>query len=196
MARLLITRPQEDAEPLAARLRELGHEVMIEPLLGIRFHDQPIPDLTGVQGLLFTSANGVRALARLTARRDLPAWTVGDASAAAAREAGFTRVESAAGDVTKLAALVTARCDPAAGALFHAAASVLAGDLSGLLEAAGFTVRRAVLYEACTATALTPACREALAAGTLDAILLFSPAPPVPLSGWCNRSNWRRCWRG
>ena len=61
------------------------------------------------------------------------------------------------------------------GALFHAAGSAIAGDLSGRLEAAGFTVRRAVLYRAEPATALTQPTRAALAARAIDMVVLFSP---------------------
>jgi uroporphyrinogen-III synthase len=179
--RALVTRPEEDAAPLAAALAERGVEVTVEPLLSIR----PIPDapadLQGVQALLFTSANGARSLAALAATRDLPGWrelpafAVGDASAAAAREAGFARVESAGGDVAALARLVIDRLDPKQGALLHAAGSAVAGDLGGLLGAAGFTVRREMLYEAKPAEQLSPATVTALTDRGFDLVLFFSP---------------------
>jgi uroporphyrinogen-III synthase len=52
---------------------------------------------------------------------------------------------------------------------------VLAGDLQGKLEAAGFTLRRVVLYEAKAATTLSHETRMNLALGGVDMILLFSP---------------------
>ncbi|MCH7833368.1 MAG: uroporphyrinogen-III synthase, partial [Proteobacteria bacterium] len=55
--RLLITRPREDAEPLAALLGERGIETALEPLMSIIDSDTPDPDLSGVQALLITSAN-------------------------------------------------------------------------------------------------------------------------------------------
>src|SRR5262249_50092268 len=63
----------------------------------------------------------------------------------------------------------------AAAGLVRAAGSAVAGDLSGLLEQAGFTVRRAVLYEAEPADQLSPATVTALANGTFDLVLFFSP---------------------
>ena len=179
--RALITRPEEDAAPLAAALDDRGIAATVEPLLTIRPLADAAIDLAGVQALLFTSANGVRVMAtlanerNLTGWRDLPVYAVGNATAAAARDAGFTRIESAAGDVAALARLVAARLDPTAGALFHAAGSAVAGDLSGLLEQAGFTVRRAVLYEAEPADQLSPSTVTALANGTFDLVLFFSP---------------------
>lgn len=175
MVQALVTRPQEDAEPVARALASRGIAVMIEPLLGI----EPVPgatvDPTGLQGLLVTSANGARALARLLPDRTLPVWAVGDASARVARDLGFGAVQSAGGDVETLAALVAARVDPAGGALLHAAGETVAGDLSGLLAGHGFTVRRETLYRAVTATALSADLGQALRAGTIDLALFFSP---------------------
>jgi uroporphyrinogen-III synthase len=179
--RALVTRPEEDAAPLAAALAERGIDVTLEPLLAIRPLPEAPIDLVGVQALLFTSANGVRSFAELAGARDLagwrelPAFAVGNATAAAAHGAGFTRVESAAGDVAALAKLVAGLLDPKAGALFHAAGSAVAGDLAGLLEQAGFTLRREMLYEARPADQLSPATVTNLANGWFDLVLFFSP---------------------
>lgn len=175
MARALITRPREDAEGVARELRHRGFEVMIEPLLSIL----PVPglrlDLAGVQAILATSANGVRALAAATGERALPVLAVGDASARCARALGFTSVESAGGDADGLVALVRARLDPRAGSLIHAAGTAVAGDISGALLRDGYAVRREVLYTASTAESLTEASLRALAGKSIDIALFFSP---------------------
>jgi uroporphyrinogen-III synthase len=173
--KLLVTRPALDAGPLADLLAAAGHTVLLEPLLTIRFRDAAALALDDATGLLFTSANGVRAFAALSDRRDIPVFAVGDRTAAVAREQGFAQVGSADGDVAALAALVIAKRRPADGPLLHVAGSEVAGDLAERLEAAGFTVRRAVLYDAEPVTELSPETRAALAAGTLDGVLLFSP---------------------
>ena len=173
--RILITRPREDAEPLAAELVRRGFSALVQPMLEIRTLDGPPLDLEGVQALLCTSANGVRATAARTNRRDLPVLAVGDATARAARDEGFGQVESAQGDVESLARLVIARLDPAAGRLLHAAGSAVAGDLAGDLGRAGFQVERQVLYAAEPVPELGPDTLEALYAGTIDAVLFFSP---------------------
>lgn len=173
--RALVTRPKEDSEGVARALAQRGLEVMIEPLLDIAPVEGARLDLDGAQGILVTSANGIRALARLYPGRDLAVWAVGDSSARAAREMGFEQVDSAGGDVDTLAELVASRVDPKAGALLHAAGTVVAGDLSGRLSALGYEVRRQVLYQAVTATRLSPALLEALTTGSLDLALFFSP---------------------
>lgn len=173
--RILITRPKEDAESFAAALVARGIDVTVEPLLTIQPIASPLIDLEGVQAILFTSANGVRCFAAAQSRRDLKVMAVGDGSAAAARALGFAAVESASGDVAGLAALVTDRLHPRDGALLHAAGSSLAGDLKGQLEAAGFVVRRAVLYDAVPTRELSPATLMNLRLGGIDAVALFSP---------------------
>ncbi|CAA7621723.1 conserved hypothetical protein [Magnetospirillum sp. LM-5] len=173
--RALVTRPREDSHGIATALAELGFAVQIEPLLEIRPVEDAQIDTDGLQGILATSANGIRALARTLADRDLPVWAVGDASARAARDLGYRAVASAGGDVDSLAALVTERCRPEAGALLHAAGSVTAGDLSGRLGQAGFTVRRVVLYRAETAERISDELAQSLKDGTIDVALFFSP---------------------
>lgn len=175
--RVLVTRPREDAAGLVAALEARGHQVMLEPLLTIALRDSvDWPEgHDRAQALLVTSANGLRAFAALDARRGLPVYAVGDASAAAARDLDFTQVVSAAGNVDALAALVKQALDPAAGPLLHPAAGKLAGDLQGALSAAGFTVLRAVLYDAVPAAALSDGCRRALTDELIDAVTFFSP---------------------
>ncbi len=173
--RVLITRPEDDAQPLARRLAARGIESLVEPLLIIVPVAGAELDLDGVQALLVTSANGARALARAGARRDLPLYAVGEASGASARALGFAAVRSAGGDVEALADKVIAELDPGAGALVHVAGSAVAGDLAGRLGGAGFEARRAVLYEARPVAALSPGCVAALVGRSLDAALLFSP---------------------
>lgn len=194
--RVLVTRPEVDAGPLVEALEAAGHAALVEPLLEIRPVLSEAPDLAGVQALLFTSANGLRTLAALTPERGLPVFTVGDASAEAARAEGFREVHSAGGDVEDLARLVKARLDPAAGALFHGAGATLAGDLKGLLEADGFAVRRVVLYNAKTVEAFSDGARQALRDGSLDAVLLFSPRTAETFAELVERQGLSEALRG
>lgn len=174
--RVLITRPAADAAPLAAELIRRGIDSFCEPLLDISILEGDIlPPLKGLQGLLFTSANGVRAFARHSADRSLPAFAVGEATGREAEATGFTRVHVAGGNVERLAELVARTCDPAAGGFLHPAASKLAGDLSGSLSSLGFSVTHCVLYEAITAPRLSDQCQKGLNNEKFDAVLLFSP---------------------
>ncbi len=175
----LVTRPEADAAPLGRALAARGIEAVLAPMLSI----VPAADagprldaaLIGAQGLLFTSANGVRVFAAASKRRELPVFAVGDASAAAARLANFRSVASADGDVADLAALVEARLAPGNGPLVHVAGREVAGDLAGRLGAAGFTVRVAAIYDAVPASALEAATQAALRHREVAWALFFSP---------------------
>src|SRR5262252_1145142 len=173
--RTLVTRPREEAAELATALSLRGIDAVIEPLMDIHFRTEPPPDLTGAQAVLCTSANGVRALARLSRERDLPLFAVGDATAGRARAEGFTDVASAAGNADDLARLVRARLQPQGGRLLHVAGSIVAGDLAGELQADGFEIERLVLYEARPAMTLSATTVRALEAGLINFALFFSP---------------------
>src|SRR5438067_1442456 len=103
--RALVTRPRAEAAGLADALASRGIEAILEPMLDIHYRDAPAPDLAGVQAILCTSANGVHALARLSAQRDCPLLAVGESTAGRARAEGFLQVESAGGNVAELARL-------------------------------------------------------------------------------------------
>lgn len=166
--RVAVTRALPEAEATATRLRAMGEEPVLAPLLTIEpraFESR----LDGVQALLFTSSNGVRAFAAASDARSARVLAVGDATAEAARAAGFSDVRSAGGDVAMLTALAKATLDPAAGKLAHVGGAHTAGDLTGALEAAGFKVERRIAYEARAARTLPGAF-----AGPLDAVLFHS----------------------
>jgi uroporphyrinogen-III synthase len=173
--RALVTRPREAAAALAAALAARGLEAVIEPMLEVHFRAGASPDLTGVQAVLCTSANGVHALARTSAERRLPLLAVGDATAARARAEGFTSVASAGGDAVDLVRLAAARLDPREGRLLHVCGDAVAGDLAGGLREHGFTVERSILYEARPIPALSQAATDAIRSGAIDFALFFSP---------------------
>ncbi len=172
---VLVTRPLEDGEEIAARLAEMGHTALLAPLLSPQFEAGPEPDFTGVQAILASSAHGIRALVRRTARRDIPVFAVGPQTTQEAQAAGFTTIRNADGDAQALAEATARWTTPDKGALLHVCGAQAPGTLAALLESAGFTVRRAVLYRVDAASSLPEDARPALAAGRVDAALFFSP---------------------
>jgi len=170
--RVLVTRPLDDANETAALLRARGHDPVVAPLLAVRYHDGHALHLGGVQAILATSANGVRAFARRTSLRDLPVFAIGSQTAQAARDAGFAQVRNADGNAATLAQAVQGWTKPSTGPLLHVCGAEADGRLAAALTDAGFTVRNEVLYDVPAVTELPAAAREAFP--TLDAVLLFS----------------------
>ena len=173
--RLLVTRPRDDAEAFAKILRTRGHDAIVAPLMEMRVVAGAPLALEGVQGVLATSANGVRALAAGTTRRDVTIYAVGPQTAEAAREAGFTIVISAEGDATALVETVAREADPAKGVLLHAAGAETAGRVQHALQALGFRIETAVLYEAVPVAKLPAEAEEPLRNDAVDGVFLFSP---------------------
>ena len=178
--RVWITRTQPGADATAERVRALGHEAIIVPLLAVRPVAEPQIDLRGVSALAFTSANGVRAFAEHCGERELRVFAVGAATAQAARAAGFRTVLSADGDVEALAEGIASRRSQLRGAVLHPGAAEPAGDLAGALEKHGVEARRAILYET-GPVKLSEAQAEMLTG--VDAALLHSPRAAKVLAG-------------
>ena len=172
--RILITRHQSAADRLAAELRTRGFDPVSAPMLDIVDTGVPV-DLSGVQAVLATSTNGMTALARQTEIRDVKLLAVGDATAKAARELGFSDVESARGDSGALSDLAILRCNSSVGRLLHVAGGHVAGTLPETLQQAGFAIDRVVLYEARTPETLAEETVRQIAAHEIAALLFYSP---------------------
>jgi uroporphyrinogen III methyltransferase/synthase len=79
--RILLTRPEGRNEQLAARLRDLGLEVVCEPLIAVEpLGDDPI-DLDGYDWVIVTSVTGARELRRRGRGRPRNVAAIGRATA-------------------------------------------------------------------------------------------------------------------
>lgn len=160
---VLVTRAGPGASRTCARLNALGYRAVNAATARIVFFEADLALQPG-ETLALTSPNGALAAARLTPARDLPVFTVGDASAAAAREAGFTQVTSAAGDGEALAALLISAGD---SPVVHVRGRDQGFDLGAALTRAGREARAVIAYAAEPVEALAPAALEALEAGAV-----------------------------
>ncbi|HEX8827942.1 MAG TPA: uroporphyrinogen-III synthase, partial [Xanthobacteraceae bacterium] len=116
-----MTRPQPGSAQTGAALKERGHEPITAPLLQIEFLSEVDPDDGPWTAILLTSANAMRGIADLARRdrwRSTTIFAVGDRTAQAARNHGFTDVTSATGNVNDLVNLVAARISPPARLLY------------------------------------------------------------------------------
>jgi uroporphyrinogen-III synthase len=174
--RLLITRPLPDALETARRLKAMGHEALVQPLLRIVFAPAP-RDLDDPQALLVTSQNALRALEswpQAARWMDTPIYAVGKATARAAEAAGFTDVRTGGGDAAALAEAVREDLAPEGGLLIYPAARQRTGGLSEALTDAGYEVATVESYRAEAVTQFDAAAKKALAEETLDGVLLYS----------------------
>jgi uroporphyrinogen-III synthase len=154
----------------------MGHDVMLQPMLRVVFSDPP-EALPEPAALIATSRNGVRALAAwpiAAAWRGKPLLVTGEGSARTAVDAGFTDVRPGGADAAALASRIVRDLRKGEGPIVYAAAHDRAGALAGGLTAAGYDLRVIEAYRADPVTELDPGVAEALRAGRIDGILVFS----------------------
>ena len=90
MSQALVLRPEPGASATVGRARKRGLDAVAIPLFEIEPVQWAVPRIQGFDGVLLTSANAVRqAGEQLESLRGLPAYAVGEATAEAARGAGF-----------------------------------------------------------------------------------------------------------
>lgn len=103
MSRVLVLRPEPGASATAERARQRGLDAVAVPLFEIEAVAWDAPEDLGFDGLLLTSANALRGGGeKLQSLRQLPVYAVGEATAEAAREAGFDIAASGDSGVDRL----------------------------------------------------------------------------------------------
>lgn len=167
-----ITRTDTLAEQSGEAFRAAGYVPLIGPLLTLAAvsHRAAAPGETSA--LAFTSRNGIDAFSRLTDRRHWAVYCVGSATAAAAREYGFTHIYDAAGAGDDLTALILSE---GADEVVHYSGVHVAGDLVGRLKKAGLKARREIIYETRRAQVLPPNVSQALIGQEPVIAMLYSP---------------------
>ena len=145
---LLLTRPEAQSREFTAILGARAperFETVVSPLVRI-VPEQASVDLSGVQALLFSSGNAVRAFANRWHDRHIPALCVGDKTMAEAEKVGLS-AQSASGDVAALADMAAGAYLEGGGHYLYLRGRKTAGDLAGSLMAQDITVDEAILYD-------------------------------------------------
>jgi uroporphyrinogen-III synthase len=175
MTRMLVTRPEPDAQVTLARLRALDIDAVAAPLMVRQTLDASLPPPDGFAAMVLTSANAVRSLADRGLLADyagLPVLAVGDRTAREAEEAGFLKVGSAAGALGDLINAI--RISGLRGPLFHPTARHQSGDLAKALAPLGVMVATARIYDMVAIEALPDDILAGLTDGSIGAVLAYS----------------------
>jgi uroporphyrinogen-III synthase len=155
-----VLRPEPGAGRTAARAAALGLEPVVAPLFDIVPVPWPAPDPAGFDAVLLTSANAVRhGGPSLRAFLHLPCFAVGEATAEAARAAGFHQVLAGRGDGTAAAAMMADRGSRRA---LHPC-----GRDFVRVEEPRLTIEPRIVYAAEAGPQLAEAARSALASGAV-----------------------------
>ena len=175
MTRMLVTRPEPDAQGTLSRLRALDIDAVAAPLMVRQTLEASLPPADGFAAMVLTSTNAVRSLADRGVLADyahLPVLAVGDRTAREAEEAGFAKVSSAAGALGDLVNAI--RISGLKGPLFHPTGRHQAGDLAKALAPLGVMVATAKIYDMVAVEAMPEEVFTALADGGIGAVLAYS----------------------
>lgn len=172
---VLVTRAETDAEKTLSALRAQGFEALGAPVLQLEL--LPQADLSGTfGGVVITSANAIRAIARMPdhiALIHLPLYAVGERSAALARLSGFAQAMEAGLDARALADFIR-RHDSGALPLLYLAGADLSFDLESDLKHASITIETRVVYRMAPVTQWADDIVAAIKANAPQAVLHYS----------------------
>jgi uroporphyrinogen-III synthase len=174
--RILVTRPEPDAERTAQKLRARGFDVLLGPVLRIRHLEDADLGTGPWDAVAMTSANAAHALERHARRLEvtrLPVLTVGRRTAEAARAVGFTNMASANGNEQALAHLIGAHV-ARGNIILYLAGEDRAGDLAAAVAPHGVRIETVVVYRAVAADRLPEPAAAAVRAGEVNGVLHFS----------------------
>lgn len=186
--RLLVTRPADQAERTAQKLRALGHEPVVAPVLAISSTGAK-PPIAAYDIVLATSAQALTDVALPPALFVLPFACVGEKTASAARSAGFG-VLRAALDSGALAKFLLEEKRPKSA--LYLAGRERRADLEDNLRAADWQVEVVETYEARPVGAWPDDIRAALNAGEIGGVLHYSPRSAELALGLIGRETARR----
>jgi uroporphyrinogen-III synthase len=163
---LLVLRPEPGASATAARAAALHLPAVVAPLFTIAPVGWSAPDPAHFGAILLTSANAARhGGGQLAGFTRLPVYAVGDATATAARSAGFGKVVAGTKDG---AAMIARAAADGVRRLLH-----LTGREHLPVSHPAITIERRMVYAAQAAGRLPAAARDAL--GKRSVALLHSP---------------------
>ena len=175
MTRMLVTRPEPDAQVTLSRLHALDIEAVATPLLVRETLDASLPPSDGFAAMVLTSANAVRSLVDrgvVGQYARLPVLAVGDRTAREAEEAGFSKVSSAAGALNDIVNAIA--ISGLKGPLFHPTGRHQSGDLAKALAPLGVMVATSKIYDMVAIDALPGEILAALGDGSIGAVLAYS----------------------
>ncbi|MEM6412967.1 MAG: uroporphyrinogen-III synthase [Pseudomonadota bacterium] len=175
----LLTRPRDDAERFAVKVRQrFGVKSIVSPLLKI-VPIRPALNLADFDVVILTSVQAARQLSDLEIPKTVTCFAVGRSTADTARGLGF-QAHDAQGDVEALFELV--RSVSPKGNLIHLRGEHSRGRLAERLTEAGLPCEETVVYQQ-IAQALSTTAIEALAGDTIVVLPLFSPRTARILAG-------------
>jgi len=187
--RVLVTRPEPGASSTARELELMGFEPVKLPLQEIRPLAPPGLVPGGIAAVAVTSANAVRHAPAnlLAALKGFACFTVGEATAAAARDGGFTDIREGGGDAIALARVLI-RSNPD-GMIAYLCGKVRLPHFESALAAAGVATAAIETYDTVVLDRAAARIADAVGGQRLDYALVYSANAAKSLAGLIEESE-------
>ncbi|XGA08552.1 MAG: uroporphyrinogen-III synthase [Wolbachia endosymbiont of Xenopsylla cheopis] len=183
---LLLTRPLLDSKKTKSILEKYGYKVHIEPMFKIKYLETKLAQDFDV--IVSTSSNSIRALSKISQKRNYPIITVGNSTMKIAKELGFANVASANGNVSDLILYIKEHYSQDLKFLYVRGKEI-SFNLKKALTDKGITVEEAILYESIDKKKLTKRCKEFLLADLIREALFFSARTAKIFCSLVEKSN-------
>jgi uroporphyrinogen-III synthase len=190
----LIIRPQPDADRDVAILKRYGVPALASPSMKIMHQPHELPEPANFSGIIFTSRNAVEAITKLDKVNsdtrmwaELPAFVVGSATAAAARNAGFSNIITGTGGGIGLVASISCYFTAKIGKqdsrkysdtnlpLFWPSAVEISFDMVAALATHSVAVHRLPVYQMIANDTLHSTITDKITQGAIAAVVAMSP---------------------
>lgn len=148
---LLLTRPYNDSLKTKKLIeRKTDHKVFISPAININYFD-PALDLKENSNLIITSANGIKALGRISNSRNYRIFPIGSSSMEAAKALGYENISISResilnSDVKTLLDHITKTCSPDEE-FFHLTSNMAKKKLGKRLSDLGYKYNKLEIYK-------------------------------------------------
>ena len=182
---ILIIRPEPDANRDVALLQRYGVPALASPSMTSIKLQYKLPDSIDFSGVIFTSRNAVDAIVtsgHASAWNKMPAFVVGVASAAAARNAGFLNIIIGNGGGAGLLPSIrrynenrTGKHDIDNLPLFWPSANEIGFDMVAALAGHEIAVQRLPVYQMIANDELDAVTTDKIGEGAIAAVVAMSP---------------------
>ncbi|MCJ8323919.1 MAG: uroporphyrinogen-III synthase [Rhizobiales bacterium] len=176
MRQILVTRPKADFSRTAKKLAQMGYKALHAPMMKYRPLDFKPPKTNAISALIFTSANGIRAVENHRDLRNLGCYVVGAQTKQMALACGFEVLAQGDGDVETLCQAIEAdyKTRQLTKPLLHISGVHQAGNLSQKLADVGIVTERIQAYIMDEIEHLPADIIELIKSQKLDAMLFYS----------------------
>ena len=147
MTKILLTRPQKISEKIANNLTKKNLSFLIQPLFSIiKINDFNLPT-KDPQAILISSFNAVFALEKLDVNQNILILAIGENTATAIKELGYSNVIFADNSSVSLLRLAQQKLDKSNGLIIYLSGQIITLDLEKELLNMDFETQRIVVYK-------------------------------------------------